>query len=780
MDKIVYFIFLFILIFSPLPYGSVMPWSQVVMECVSILGLLLLLIRNFKRKETFHEVPGLLPLSLFLGYMLFQIVPLPPAVVKIISPATFALYNETIGIIEPVGWISLSINKSSTLHEFFRFFAYACFYILTVQLLTQKDLLKRTVNIVIAFASFMAVAGIIKYAGVYFGKSGFIDLLHVGSDFGLYVNRNHFAGFMEMMFPIAMSLFLVSKPLVSYGSFRERLYDFFNQKRTSLYFRYGFSAVLIATSVFMSISRGGIISLCFALLIFVGALMYREARMGRGRPALIAFCAILICVTWFGWEPIFGRFEQIRIKQGEITLNGRFEIWRGCEGIIRDFPVTGTGFGTFTNSYPAYKTQKTTTNNAHNDYLELLVDGGIIAFVLAGWFLSILFFRSCKSFLKRREPYSIYLYLGSISGIISILFHSFTDVNIHIPANGLYFFFLCGLAVSAANTKLRKGLEVTRLRPATPIMPKVCGLIVGTVLTVCLVFDAGALVAWAIFFSVFTSIQPNENTPEQDLRTFRSAMEKAAKLTPLGVEYHIWTANTAHLLSDNQTALALYGKALRRAPLHVFLNHQKFAMLMSENGEHETVGRMMRAGVKFRKNNPKRHTTYASWLLENGEQAKGIEHMRTAIALEPWKADEYIAIMKQNSLNDEEVQTGLPELTEPYLIFAEYLEKSGKAEMAERAYWKSLEYAADDKRVSKKVFYRVQKFFRKQGRDQDALTVMLKAVEVLPDDARIRVTTAQLYEKLGITYRAIEEYRNGLVLDPENREAKKGLEKLVE
>jgi hypothetical protein len=85
--------------------------------------------------------------------MWLQLLPLPPGVVRIISPGTYNIYRDTIFVDEPMGWISLSINRKATLMEFFRIASYAGFYVLTVQLFTKKEIFKKTVTILIIFAS---------------------------------------------------------------------------------------------------------------------------------------------------------------------------------------------------------------------------------------------------------------------------------------------------------------------------------------------------------------------------------------------------------------------------------------------------------------------------------------------------------------------------------------------------------------------------------------------------------------------------------------------------
>ena len=78
-----------------------------------------------------------------------------------------------------------------------------------------------------------------------------------GSLFGPYVNRNHYAGLMEMVFPLILGLFLFYIPQVRYGTLREKVARLFNLQKTNIYLLLGFVAVLVATSVFLTLRGPG-------------------------------------------------------------------------------------------------------------------------------------------------------------------------------------------------------------------------------------------------------------------------------------------------------------------------------------------------------------------------------------------------------------------------------------------------------------------------------------------------------------------------------------------
>ncbi|OGW38102.1 MAG: hypothetical protein A2Y97_08455 [Nitrospirae bacterium RBG_13_39_12] len=778
MYKIIYAIFLFILIFSPLAFGTVEQWSYTVMETFSILAVLLLLISSVRDKNTIlYEVPGILPLTIFLGYMLLQLIPFPAGIIKIISPETYNLYKETILLNEPQKWVSLSINRKATLMEFFRITSYAAFYVLTIQLLTKKDVLKKTIAVVVVFASLLSFLAILQYILSNNKIFWFRELTQGGTPFGPYVNRNHYAGLMEMIFPLVLCLFLFYKPHVIYKSFREKMAEIFNRQRTNIYILLGFSAVLIATSIFLSLSRSGIVSLCLSMIIFGMVLVVRGINRRRGVLIIIVFVLVILSVGWFGWDPIFERFERIVDSQGDIS-EMRIEMWKDSKNIIRDFPATGTGFGSFINIYPKYRTVpgNSIADHAHNDYIELFSDGGIIACLIFMWFLLTLLYKSYKAFRKRGEIYSIYLFIGSISALISILIHSITDFNLHIGANGLYFFFLSGLVVSAANTRLREGVNDTYLiKKSRPL--KLLAVTTAAVLVISLVFNLG-IIAGKYYFSAIKDIKLNENISAEGLNAVRIKAYRASLFDPLESRYHYAVANTEKLLSKNNIALSQYKKSLMLNPVNgEYL--QRLGLVISEMNKYDTADKLLQSGIKYDVRNPARYKRYAVWLFSNGKKKDGIRITRTAISLDPQKTKEYITLMVLGGLSDEEISNSLPDRVEPHLLFADYLYETGKENMAENEYLNALQYIKNENPVSSSYFYKVYNYYMKKGRYDDALRIMRRAIELIPDDAGIRLTTAGLYEKLGITYRAIEEYKNALVINPGNRVTKRKLDELT-
>lgn len=779
IDRIVQGIFLLLLIFSPLAFGVVETWSLAAMTAFSTLSFFLFLIWKFRTGDHFlYTAPGIVPLMLLCGFILLQLLPLPAGLIRILSPETFDIYKESVLLNEPDALVSLSFDKKATLTEFFRIISYAFFYVLTVELLAKKDLLKKTVAVVVVFASLLSFQGILQHI-LSNGKIFWIrELTQGGTPFGPYVNRNHYAGLVEMIFPLVLSLFLFYKPRVQSKSFRERISEIGNLQMTNLYILLGFSAVLIATTIFLTLSRSGIVSLCLSMVVFGWLFFKRKADRKRGVIIIAIFILIVLSVGWFGWEPIIDRFEKVRNAQGDISEQ-RLAIWNDSKNIVKDFPVTGTGFGNFVNVYPTYRTIEGdgVVDHAHNDYIEIVSGGGFVALFLSAWFLLSVLIRSYTVFLKRHETYSVYLFVGSVTGIISLLFHSLTDFNLHIGANGLYFFFLLGLAVSAAHTRLRDGYLETYLKKKHYFPLKFSAVLTALFLLSSLIFFAGVITG-KFYFSKIKDVKLNSYISKEKLVSARDAAYKASIFDPLEDRYQYAVANIERLLSNNAEAVFYYKNAVRLNPLNgEYL--QRLGLVMSETDQYEISRRLLLSGIRHDVNNPERYKRYALWLFAIGEKQEAIGATKKAISLEPNKTKEYITFMVLNKLTDEEISLAIPEDAESSLLFADYLDRTGNESMAEQIYLSVIEQENKPDRLKRKYFYAICNYYAKRGLYNKALDIMRMAEEAFPDDEGFRMTAGSLYERLGMNREAIDEYRKVLQINPEHKDARRRLESLV-
>lgn len=776
MSRIAYRIFLLVLILSPLFFGAVEAWSLAIMEIMSVAAALVFLSGRVSRRRIF-EMPALMPLILLWSFMAFQLIPLPPGVLRMVSPAAFRVYTETIWVLTPGQWMPVALNIKAGVLELFRYSSYAFIYMLTVQILSDKGRLKDTVVLMVVFASLLAFSSILQFS-VAGDKALWVrELTGGGAPFGPYVNRNHYAGFMVPILSVAAAMFLYHRPRVRFTSLRERLVEILRSQRANEHVLYGFGAMLMGVSVILTQSRGGIISLCVSMAFMF--YMLRRRQSGRAF-LLVLFLGLLIpAVEWFGWMPILERFE-ILLSPEKGLANYRVEMWEGALGIIRDFPVLGAGQGAFMDIYKSYGVfpRGLIVDHAHNDYLEIMAEGGAVGFLLFVWFVFSVLSNCVRALKRRQEKYSVYLAIGVMAGLVGKLVHGLLDFNHYIGANGLYLYFLSGLAVAMANTRLRKG-KASSLLPSLQGFPQRRAVYASAlVLAIIVLINLGMLQAYRRSVGL-EDYARGLGDHKRELEETLASIEKIKRLTPLEAAYRQAHGRVLQALDRPAEAVASYAQALRLRPLSGAIL-QDAAMAVSESGHQDKAEQLFRSSIKYDPRNPERLRQYAAWLYVRDRQDEALAHLRDAIGLEPKNTSDYITIMALMDMDEIAIMDNLPEMVHPHIIFAKYLLDSGKEDLAEIVYQRALELAPGDEKLRPWHLIRIFNFYFDGERYTEALAVVRKAMDIMPRDARLKVKAGMVYERLGIGFRAVEYYQYALILDPGNRFASQRLRVLKE
>jgi O-antigen ligase len=224
-------------------------------------------------------------------------------------------------------------------------------FFLSAQVFRDRADLTRLAWFLIFLCFAISLLGIIQHFTSPDKVYWFRELQGGGAPFGPYVNRNHFAGFIELTLPVSLALLV------------------FRGVRRDLFPLTGLLAVVPVSALILSGSRGGIISFVFQIGL-LSLLARRRKAPESPRMAMLALVApaAVFLIVWIGAGTAIERFSNLR--SGEVTAPRRLGMLRGTLRIFLGHPLEGRGLGTFIIVYPEYETSYDgkVVNHAHNDY----------------------------------------------------------------------------------------------------------------------------------------------------------------------------------------------------------------------------------------------------------------------------------------------------------------------------------------------------------------------------------------------------------------------------
>ncbi len=389
--------------FSVLALGAVEVWSQSVLEISAALLLLwwaIVTYRNPGAKVHWNSLNG--PMLGLIGIGFLQLI---------FHGTAYPFLTRTMLL---------------------KLAAYFLVLFLTAQAFrARKDLYKLS-WFLITFCFAVSLLAIIQH----FTSAGeiywFSTLKIEGEPFGPYVNRNHFAGFVELTLPMGLGLMA------------------FHGVRRDLIPLATLLTIVPISALILSASRAGIIG--FGLEIAILVLLARSRKAWQGRratAAAIMTLAALAIVAWVGTGRAIQRFSGASIR--DVTVSRRVSMFRGAAHIFLDHPIKGSGLGTLVDVFPSYENayDGRLIDHAHNDYIEGLAETGLLGGLCGAVFLWRLYREGRKNFMTDQGHFSRGLHAAAIMAVCGLLLHSFVDFNLQIPANALLFLLQAYLVTSS-------------------------------------------------------------------------------------------------------------------------------------------------------------------------------------------------------------------------------------------------------------------------------------------------------------------------------------------
>lgn len=449
-----------LIILSPLPIASVEKWSILAIQ-LTVLAMGIAYFLLSKRPEINPILAGSLkwPKRLSAGFFLLialQLVPLPVFLVKVVSPSTFRFYQENAFNMTRVKFLPLSVAPSQTFLEGMEMFAYFLLAFILIKTVISRVQIKRIFVLLLILGFFEAIYGMLELTSQNPSVLFYKKTINLGAVTGTFINPNHLAGYLVMIFPLAIGFVFsqINFSTLARGSIREKIL-YFSEKKFVINFLVMAAAVVISLGILLTRSRMGFFLVLFSLLLFFQLGLVYFGRMNYSRKVVkrffqVVFLLITLIFFYVGMDATLERFSIENISQG-----GRAHFWGDILTVVGDFPLLGTGLGTFSSVYPAYSDEILYGKlvHAHNDYLEYLSELGIIGMALLFGLIVFLLTLSFRAWKQRKNPNVKGLVLGCLVSIFAIGVHSLVDFNLHIPANMLLFTLILSLTVVVSHYK---------------------------------------------------------------------------------------------------------------------------------------------------------------------------------------------------------------------------------------------------------------------------------------------------------------------------------------
>ncbi len=305
-------------------------------------------------------------------------------------------------------------------------------------------------------------------------------------------------------------------------------------------------ASVIAVGVVASHSRTGFTAMAVALIVCALALRSSKYRPGAGIWIGLAASLVMIplLLIAMGQSSPLSRIGTIAETS---SYSPRLEIWKRAVGAWRHRPLWGSGLGTFATATAPYFTRDEgiVYTRAENEYLDMLVEGGVIGLGLMLLLLGSLARAGRDALLGARAPQDRFVVLGALFGILTLAIHSLSDFAVHIPAVGLTAVVLAARICEPA-LALRGAHVAPPRRPRRDVSWAVAGL--ATVVPIVLVSIHGVAPARAELALARSGLPlPGSAMPEvqagdvlaPDLEVRRAALAEALGLRPNWAEGHL-------------------------------------------------------------------------------------------------------------------------------------------------------------------------------------------------------------------------------------------------
>jgi len=614
---------------------------------------------------------------LFPVYVALQLVPLPLFLLRVVSPARAELTNALSGVMPAVRFAPLTIAPPKTWLFLPRIAM--CVVILLVVRGIARDSPKRLWWLV---APLLAVGIVEAGWGLALYAIGDNDYAQ-----GTFVNRDHFAGLLEMILPFAI-VYTVS---ILQRGWESR--DLTASSALKACAGLAAAAALFLGAMF-SFSRMGFISL-FGSLLLMGVLAIGTLVPGWKKWPAMAGMVLFVVLGFLVVTPseLIERFGQLGTDP---SGDARLPLWKDTLRLFSDYRLFGCGLFNFFPGLLRYQRAglKSAWFEAHNDFLQLLSELGIVGFLIPAALMAAVFACAARGAVSQRNRDARLLGLGCVGALAAILIHSAGDFNLYIPSNAMVLWWVSGLATGLPVGARRRGQERQPAVEAPPFARRY-GLVL-----------ASAVTLYAVAALVFFHALRSNRAAERAFCEFGVCDPNTMYASP-GDSIWVWGA-------------VLYGGAeeaeptnlrqlLRRDPAGAYCWSELGGAFQKE-GKTDLARYCYRRSVDLSPNLAPTLRAAADFHFAIGERREAVELMGRLVQSAPDLASRVFAGLDERKVSVEEILAhGVRDLRSSH-AFLRVLIGGGKVAPALQAWsWIVARSYADDKLAADVVGFLLQK-----------------------------------------------------------------------
>ncbi len=462
-DRIMECLLVVALLFMPLAFGVVEAWSEEIVLLLTVaLGTCFLLKLTLRPHLPFVWTWAYVPLVIFLAVLVAQLIPLPAAGVRFISPNTAEIKASLAADLTtgggPPSVMTLSFYPCATRHDLRLGLAAVASFIVVLNVYRRSSQIRRLLGAVTAIGGCMAVLALLQNVAGNDKIYWLVASPHGTAHSGPFINHNHYAQFMNLSLGATLAFILVKVAQAFRGQkvTPALVADYFSSREARLVWAAAVVAVLEIASIFLSLSRGGMISTMLASAFMTLVLAWRKAARGSGWIMACVALGAFACVLYVGFDAVvdrLGTLGDLRHAQG-----GRWQVVRDVAVAWAQFPVLGTGAGSHEVVYPMFDhtMSPNLATHAENEYAQAAEEIGIVGLLALLAFGSVVWYSFARAVrISRRSIHAAAYGLGF--GLFAILIHSMGDFGQHLPANMFLSVIFCALLVRLSHWEEQEG-----------------------------------------------------------------------------------------------------------------------------------------------------------------------------------------------------------------------------------------------------------------------------------------------------------------------------------